>query len=93
MPLGISGQAPVVLIRRQAFERAGLLRSELDARLGLTPDEFAVEGDLVLVGPLFNEDAVGNLTEWLEEAGLSYYDDFFDLSGNWPDWLRLFAMG
>ena len=28
----------------------------------------------------------------LEEEGLVYYDDFFELSGNWPDWLRLFAM-
>jgi hypothetical protein len=29
----------------------------------------------------------------LEQAGLTYFDDFFELSGNWPDWLQLFAGG
>jgi hypothetical protein len=27
----------------------------------------------------------------LEMNGLRYFDDFFELSGNWPEWLRLFA--
>jgi len=27
----------------------------------------------------------------LERAGLIYFEDFFELSGNWPDWLQLFA--
>ena len=27
-----------------------------------------------------------------EAAGLSYFEDFFDLSGNWPEWLNVFAM-
>ena len=22
-----------------------------------------------------------------------YFDDFFELSGNWPDWLALYARG
>ena len=28
----------------------------------------------------------------LEDKGLAYYDDFFELSGNWPDWVTLHAM-
>ena len=26
-----------------------------------------------------------------ERLGLAYYDDFFELSGNWPEWLSVFA--
>ena len=29
--------------------------------------------------------------EELEEAGLTYFDDFFEMSGNWPHWIRLLA--
>ena len=92
MPLLISSRGPTLLIRREAFERAGLTRAAVDERLNLTPEEFRVEGSLVAVGPLFADEAIGVLTEALEAAGLVYFEDFFDLSGNWPDWLKLFAM-
>jgi len=91
MPLIIADGHPTLLIRRAAFERAGLVRAALDERLGLTPDEFRVEGDLVALGPIHDEDALGALVADLEALGLAYYDDFFDLSGNWPAWLTLFA--
>jgi hypothetical protein len=32
------------------------------------------------------------LIAYLEQKGLAYYDDFFELSGNWPTWLRLVAV-
>ena len=92
MPLLISREGPVVLIRRSSFERAELTRQGLDLRFGLTPDEFRVEGDLIAVGPLFGDETLVTLVETLEESGLRYFDDFFDLSGNWPEWLRIFAM-
>jgi hypothetical protein len=28
----------------------------------------------------------------LENRGLAYFDDFFELSGNWPAWLSIYAM-
>lgn len=93
MPLSIPREAPIVLIRRPAFERAELARQALDARFNLTPDEFRVEGDLIAIGPLFGDTAVEDLTDALEGAGLRYFEDFFDLSGNWPEWLRVFVMG
>lgn len=93
MPLSIPREAPVVLIRRHAFERSELTRPALDARFNLTPDEFRVEGDLIAIGPLFGDSAVEELTDALEGAGLRYFEDFFDLSGNWPEWLAVFAMG
>ena len=93
MPLPISATAPTLLIRKTAFERVGLTRQSLDEHLNLTPDEFRVEGELIAVGPLVGEAALPELVDELETVGLVYFDDFFELSGNWPDWLRLFALG
>jgi hypothetical protein len=92
MPITISSTAPTLLIRKHAFERVGLTRAQFDEALTLTPDEFRVEGGLIAVGPLVGEDTLTELIALLEERGLVYYDDFFELSGNWPDWLRLFVM-
>jgi hypothetical protein len=93
MPLQVPREAPVILIRRSAYERVGLERHAFDARLNLTPDEFRVEGELIAVGPLHGDETLVALVEALEGVGLRYFDDFFDLSGNWPDWLRVFVMG
>ncbi len=91
MPLSISSSAPSLVIRRGSFERVGLTRQSIDEALNLTPDEFRVEGNLVVIGPLVGESALTELIDDLEERGLSYFEDFFELSGNWPDWLGLFA--
>ena len=92
MPLDVPHAQVVLFIRREAFERAGLTRAALDERLNLTPDEFRIEGNLIVVGPLVGEDTAADLIDEFEQAGLAYFDDFFELSGNWPAWLRLLAM-
>jgi hypothetical protein len=92
MPLAIVTGTPTLFIRRDAFERVGLTRAALDERLVLTDEEFRVEGNLVAVGPIPGDDALTALIDELEALGLAYFDDFFELSGNWPDWLRLHAM-
>lgn len=92
MPIEVPSSAPTLFIRRSSFERAGISRPSLDARLNLTPDEFRVEGALIAIGPLVGETTIAELTEELEALGLIYFDDFFELSGNWPEWLRLLAM-
>ncbi|HEX6051207.1 MAG TPA: hypothetical protein VFZ21_18125 [Gemmatimonadaceae bacterium] len=91
MPLPLSTGGSTILLRREAYERSGLARAEIDARLGLTPDEFRVEHALVAIGPVYDADALSDFMRELEEIGLEYYADFFELSGNWPEWLRLFA--
>ena len=92
MPLKIPSGAPVLVIRRTAYEAKGLSRGEIDERLQLTPDEFRVEGGLVALGPIYaGADALPAFVDDLERAGLIYFEDFFELSGNWPDWLQLFA--
>ena len=87
--LDIAQGVPTLFIRREAYERAGLVRAELDARLGLTDTEFRVEGDLVALGPIYDVDALGELLDQLEGAGLTYFDDYFELSGSWPAWLTV----
>ena len=95
MALRVSTGAPTLFIRRQAYESTGLSRAAIDERLGLTPDEFRVEGDLVVIGPIYSgdADAIGPFSAELESMGLSYFVDFFELSGNWPEWLTLHVAG
>jgi len=87
--LDVTQGVPTLFFRRQAYERAGLTRAALDARLGLTDAEFRVEGDLVALGPIYDVDALGVLLDELESAGLTYFEDYFELSGSWPEWLAV----
>jgi len=93
MPLIIHAGAPTLFVRRAAYEQSGLVRAALDERLGLTSDEFRVEGDVVAIGPIYDSTALAALLEEIERLGLVYYDDFFELSGNWPDWISVLAGG
>lgn len=92
MPLRISDTASTILVRREAFESAGIARADVDRMLQLTDEEFRVEGDVVAVGPIFDADAVSDLVAEFERLGLVFFEDFFELSGNWPAWLSLYAM-
>lgn len=89
--LDVAQGVPTLFFRREAYERAGLTRVALDTRLGLTDAEFRVEGDLVALGPVYDTDALGALLDDLEETGLTYFEDYFELSGSWPEWLVLAA--
>ncbi|MBC7897460.1 MAG: hypothetical protein H7066_18725 [Cytophagaceae bacterium] len=93
MPLRLPAQHPSLIIRKEAFERVSLSRTAIDERLGLTDEEFRVEGGLVVIGPIVADAELQSLIADLEDAGLVHFEDFFDLSGNWPEWLRLFAQG
>ena len=93
MPLSVAQGVPTLFFRREAYERAGLTRAALDARLGLTDTEFQVDGDLLALGPIYDVEALGALVDELESSGLTYYEDFFELSGSWPDWLTVMVRG
>lgn len=92
MPLPLPADAPTLLFRKEAFERAELSRAAFDQWLNLTPEEFRVEGTLIAVGPVYDADALQALISALEDKGLVYFDDFFEMSGNWPEWMTLIAM-
>src|SRR5436190_20147823 len=87
MALIVNQGVPTLFFRRDSYDRAGLTRADLDARLGLTDAEFRVEAQLVAIGPVYDVDALGTLVDELETLGLAYYDDYFELSGSWPEWL------
>lgn len=88
----IQAASPTMIVRKDAYERVGVIRADLDSRFNLTEQEFRVEGNLIAIGPLPSDDLVGPMTDYLEATGLIYFDDFFELSGNWPEWLRIYAM-
>lgn len=92
MPLKLSQNAPTLLIRKHAFEQHALARADFDTTLHLTDEEFRVEGGLVAVGPVYDATGLARMIEALEARGLTYFEDFFDLSGNWPEWLLVYAM-
>ena len=92
MPLAVPFAVPTLVIRRSAFERVGLTREAIDKRLNLTADEFRVESGLIAIGPIHGDEELTTFVEELERVGLVYFDDFFDLSGNWPEWLKVFVM-
>ena len=91
MPIPVARDRPTVFIRREAFERVGLERHLIDSRFNLTDQEFAVEAALVAIGPLPSDEMLSELVIELETIGLRYFDDFFELSGNWPEWLSMFV--
>lgn len=93
MPLPITTGHPTLFITKAAFERVGLVRSAIDERLGLTDEEFRVEGGLVVIGPIHDDEGFEALMADLEQLGLAYFDDYFELSGNWPEWLAVYAAG
>ena len=91
MPQEIPAGQSILFIRRDAYERTGITRQSIDRRLGLTADEFRVEGQLVMIGPIPDDTALRDILDDLEDTGLVYFEDYFELSGNWPSWIRLFV--
>ena len=92
MPLSLIHGASTLVIRKASFARAGLTRSQIDAALVLTDEEFRVERDLIAIGPIYDDDGLTALIESFEQHGLVYFDDFFEMSGNWPEWLSVFVL-
>ena len=93
MPIQLNHDRSTILIRQRAFEAAGIPRVEIDSKYNLTDQEFQVEGGLIAVGPLPSDDLLPQLIEDLEGLGLVYFDDFFEMSGNWPEWLTIYVRG
>lgn len=91
MPLKIDSGLPSILIRKEKYESVGLVRADIDSQFNLTDQEFHVGDQLVVLGPLPSDEMIGPLTEYLESKNLSYFDDFFELSGNWPSWLQVYV--
>ena len=86
MALSLVTGAPTVLVRGSAFERTGLSREAIDRALVMTPDEFRVERHVVSIGAIYDDHGLAVLVGAFGDAGLVQFDDFFEMSGNWPAW-------
>ena len=91
MPQEIPAGQSMLFIRRDAYERSGISRQAIDERLNLTPDEFRVDGRLVLIGPIPDDIELRDTLDDFEAVGLVYFEDYFELTGNWPSWIRLYV--
>jgi hypothetical protein len=81
----------MLLIKRDAYERVSITRAAIDERLNLTSEEFTVDGGLIMIGPIPDDTALRDILDDLEAAGLVYFDEYFEFSGNWPPWIRLYV--
>jgi hypothetical protein len=93
MPLPLRAGASTLIVRREAFERTSITRSQIDVALTLTDDEFRVEQGIIAIGPIYDDDGLVALVEAFEAAGLEYDVDYCELSGGWPDWVKVLVMG
>lgn len=93
MALEVPAGQSMLFIRKDAYERSGLTRETIDRRLNLTPDELRVDGPLVAIGPFPDDAELRQVLDELEALGLEYFEEYFELSGNWPSWLRLIVAG
>ena len=92
MPIQLHHSRPTIVVRQAAFEGSGVSRASIDSKYNLTDEEFKVENGLVAIGPLPSDDLVPELIEDFESVGLVYFDDFFEMSGNWPDWMAVYVL-
>ena len=78
-------EAAVAAARRGA--RTGLITSALET-IGQMSCNPAI--GCVAKGTVVREvDALGTLVDELEQTDLVYFDDYFELSGSWPEWLSV----
>jgi hypothetical protein len=92
MPLSLTHGATTLVVRKNAFERAGFTRLQIDTALTLTDEEFRVERNLIAIGPIYEAEGLARIIESFEQRGLAYFEDFFEMSGNWPEWLSVFVL-
>ena len=93
MPLPLRAGASTLIIRKDAFERCGITRPQIDITLTLTDEEFRVERGIIAIGPIYADEGLVALVEAFEAAGLEYDVDYCELSGGWPDWVNVLVMG
>ncbi len=93
MPLPLRAGASTLIIRKDAFERSGITRAQIDIALTLTDEEFRVEQSIIAIGPIYDNEGLVALVEAFEAAGMEYDVDYCELSGGWPEWVTVLVMG
>jgi len=90
MPIPVSFQHGIV-IRQAALAAHGLTRADL-FRVFETDQPLGENDGLISFGPCFGPDACNEFISRLQDLGLVYVDDFFDLALDHPEWLQFQAV-
>lgn len=74
----------LIVLRAHSTQRLNISEAQLSALL----DEVPLLSDkrLVLVGPVFGGEVVENLRQCLDAAGFVYFDDYFCIEPQNPEW-------
>ena len=79
-----------IIVRRAALSERGVSWTDLlrilEAAAPLDSNE-----TLASFGPHFGREALDEFLRRLSAAGLVYFDDFAEFSGDWPEWCRFKA--
>ncbi len=74
-----------IILRRAALAERGLELEQVYQCMG-TPVPRGISDDMVTFGPSFGSDAQREFVHRLEELGLNYFEDFFDVNIDRPAW-------
>lgn len=76
-----------IIILRDALQRENISIDRLSALME-AEEPLGVNDSMISFGPHFGSEASDTFMKRLEEAGLIYFDDFFEFSGSFPDWCQ-----
>lgn len=74
----------LIVLQAQSAHRLGVSEVQLSALLDEVP--LLWNERLVLVGPVFGGEVVENLRQRLDAAGFVYFDDYFCIEPQNPEW-------
>lgn len=74
----------IIILQAKAVQRLNFSEVQLSTLL----DEVALVSDnrLLVVGPVFGGEVIENLRQRLDAAGFAYFDDYFCIEPQNPEW-------
>lgn len=77
-----------LVIRRKALAKLCLCHNDLNNLLEFDLPKGETD-NLLVYGPYFDYESLEEVCRRLDQFGLQYWDDYFDLKEDIPDWMSL----
>ena len=84
MPFIPAPHGYLIVLRAESARRLDISEDRLSPLLDEVP--LISDRQLVLVGPVFGSEVVENLRQRLDTAGFVYFDDYFCIEPQNPEW-------